>query len=113
VTSAGSSDQSVRGARVDADEYSTLAAGSKGEVTTDEKGQPTEHLHLSDSGLVDEELTDAFGEIVVVGHHAILGMTHLSAVALDAGFRIPPDASLRAPWPPSRLRDLGVLCAVS
>jgi hypothetical protein len=72
VAGAGSSDQSVRCDQVDADEYSTLAAGRNGQVTTDEKGEPTEHLRLSDAGLVDEELTDALGEIVVVDHGAIL-----------------------------------------
>ena len=74
MAGAGSRDQSVRCGGVDADEYSTLAAGGNGHVTTNEKGEPTEHLRLSHSGLVDEELTDALGEIVVVGHGAILGM---------------------------------------
>ena len=72
VAGAGSSDQSVGCDRIDADEYSTLAAGRNGQVTTDEKGKPTEHLRLRDAGLVEEELTDALGEIVVVGHGAIL-----------------------------------------
>jgi hypothetical protein len=74
VAGAGASDQSVRCDRIDADEDSTLAAGRNGQVTIDEKREPTEHLRLGDAGRVDEELTDALGEIVVVGHGAILGM---------------------------------------
>ena len=77
VAGPGTSDQSIRCDRVDADEYSTFTAGRNGQVTTDEKGEAAEHLRLRDAGLVDEELTDALGEIVVVGHSAIVGMTHL------------------------------------
>ena len=105
MAGAGSSDESVRCERVDADEYSTLAAGRNGQVTADEKGEPTEHLRLSDAGLVDEELTNTLGEILVVGHGAILGMTHLPRTEQSTAEAGPLTAEFWTASPPRQRRE--------
>jgi hypothetical protein len=45
-----------------------LAARGDGHIAADQEGEPAEHLLLGQLGIAPDELSDASGELLVVGH---------------------------------------------
>lgn len=60
--------QCCRRGGFDPNQYPSLAARGDSNVPTDEEGEAAEHLHLSDIGLVRQQLPQARRELFVVGH---------------------------------------------
>ncbi len=60
--------QCYRRGGFDPNQYPSLAARGDSNVPTDEEGQAAENLHLSDIGLVRQQLPQARRELFVVGH---------------------------------------------
>jgi hypothetical protein len=59
-------------ARADANEDPALAARGDHQVAFEKEREPTEHLLLVDGTLGRDQFTDAVGEVLVVGHDAML-----------------------------------------
>lgn len=53
---------------VDTHHQAALTAGRNGHVSTNQKGQATEHLLLRDFGVVGDQLADAIGEVFLIRH---------------------------------------------
>src|SRR5207342_3131850 len=68
-------DEPVGGRGVDPHEDPALAARRDRHVAADQEGEAAEHLLLRYAGLPRDELTDPVGEILVVGHRAMLTKT--------------------------------------
>jgi phenylpropionate dioxygenase-like ring-hydroxylating dioxygenase large terminal subunit len=60
--------QAFRRFRVDSDEDPTLTAGGDRHVAGDQEGPTTKHLLLLGRRLPTQQLTDAIGQIFVIGH---------------------------------------------
>jgi hypothetical protein len=54
----------------DANKQPALAGGGNGHVAAEQEREAAEHRHLGDAFLAREQLADAVGEILVVGHRA-------------------------------------------
>ena len=58
----------VRDSRVYSDKDPSTAAGSDGHVSVDQKRQPPEHHLLAHTRFATDQLPNAIGKILVIGH---------------------------------------------